>query len=232
MLKNNWFIFKDIEELSQELLKDTLFIAQKSIQLNGCFKIVLTGGTSIIYLYKLLCTAKSNWEKWHIYIGDERCLPLGDKDRNDHMIHEAWLSGGSIPKENIHFIRAELGVKAAASQYEGVLKNAGDFDVVLLSIGEDGHVASLFPGHSYDKNKSVVVESNSPKYPRKRIGMSYSRLNKSKNVFKIICGNSKKNAVNLWLKGKSMPINEVHGQCEKAYICKDALPDKYKSLLK
>jgi len=223
MLKNNWFVFKDIEELSQELLKDILSIAQTSIQLNDCFKIVLTGGTSIIYLYKLLCNAKSNWKKWHIYIGDERCLPLEDRDRNDHIINKIWLNGSTIPKQNINFMHAELDPDSAALHYEDVLTNIGDFDIVLLSIGEDGHTASLFPSHLYDKNRSVLVECNSPKYPKDRISMSYSRLNQSKNIFKVINGSSKQDAVDLWLKGVILPINKINGHSEKVYICKDAL---------
>ncbi len=227
MLKDNWFVFKDIEKLSQELLKDILSIAQESIQSNGYFKIVLTGGTSIIHLYKLLSSAKSNWKKWHIYIGDERCLPLGDKDRNDYMINKVWFSNGLIPKENIHFICVELGIDNAVLHYENVLKNVVNFDVVLLSVGEDGHAASLFPGHLYNNNKSVVVENNSPKYPLNRISMSYARLNKSKNVFKVISGTSKHNVVERCIKNEILPINQINGYFEKVFICADALFEPY-----
>jgi 6-phosphogluconolactonase len=82
-----------------------------------------------------------------------------------------------------------------------------DFDIVLLSMGEDGHAAPLFLGYLYDENKNVVTEYNSPKYTKERINISYSRLNQSKNFFKIISGSSKQVAVELWLKGKEiLPI--------------------------
>jgi len=224
MLKNNWLIFKDIDELSQRLLEDILLIAQESIQLNDCFKIVLTGGTSITHLYQLLSNAKSQWKKWHIYIGDERCLPLKDKDRNDSLINNIWLSRSLIPKENINFIHAELVGEIGSLEYEKILENVEFFDVVLLSMGEDGHIASLFPGREYDKDKSVLVESNSPKYPKNRITMTYQRLNKSNNVFKIINGRLKQDSVELWLNGQELPVGEVSGLFDRVYCCKNAIP--------
>ena len=160
----------------------------------------------------------------YVYIGDERCLPLQDKERNDHIINSIWLNNSQIPEKNINFIKAELGCDNGAYTYEEVLKNIVNFDVVLLSIGEDGHTASLFPGHYYDNIKSVVVERNSPKHPKDRISMSYSRLSRANNVFKVVSGVSKQSAVGLWLKGRSLPINKIKGLFERVYICKDALP--------
>jgi 6-phosphogluconolactonase len=121
-------------------------------------------------------------------------------------------------------MHTELGADNAALHYEDVLKNIEDFDIVLLSIGEDGHTASLFPDHLYAENKSVVVEYNSPKYPKDRISMSYSRLNQTRNVFKVISGTLKQSAVNFWINGSTLPINKINGHSEKVYICEDALP--------
>jgi 6-phosphogluconolactonase len=154
-------------------------------------------------------------------------LPLGDKDRNNRIINEVWLNGSSIPKSNINFIQSELGIVEGMLHYERIIKNLNDFDVVLLSIGEDGHTASLFPDHTYVENQNVVIEENSPKYPKDRISMSYLRLNKSKNVFKIILGESKQKAVELWLQGVVLPINQIHGSSERIYICTNALPVQY-----
>ena len=223
MLKDNWVVFEDIDKLSEQLAYNILEIAETSIRLSNSFKIVLTGGNSVLKLYNILSNSKSNWSKWHIYLGDERCLPTNDKDRNDHVINQVWLNNSQILKKNIHFIKAEFGVDDGALHYEKILDNVGDFDVVLLSIGEDGHAASLFPHHLYDKNTSVVVERNSPKFPKDRISMSYSRLNQSKNIFKIISGSSKQKAVKMWIKGKALPINKIYGQSEKVFICNNAL---------
>jgi 6-phosphogluconolactonase len=229
MLKDNWIIFKDAKTVSERLASDIISIANKSLDENGKFTIVLAGGVSFINLYKILRETKSNWSQWYIYLCDERCLPKNDKDRNDKKINEAWLNNGKIPKKNINFICAELDIKDAVEQYELVLKNIGNFDLVLLGMGDDGHTASLFPNHTYNQNKSVVAEYNSPKYPKKRISLSYSRLNKSKYVFKLISGPSKVEALNLWINGKNLPINQIYGEVEKVYICNNVFYDKYYS---
>ena len=222
MLEDNYSVFKDINKLSDRLASDILDAAKTAIKLSDSFKIVLTGGNSILKTYEILSNSESDWSKWHIYLSDERCLPLEDKDRNDYMINSVWLNHSPILKHNINFIPAELGVNGVA-HYENILNGVDNFDVTLLSMGEDGHVASLFPGHSYDDSKSVVNESNSPKYPKDRISMSYSRLNQSKNVFKVINGSSKQDAVKTWLKGKILPINKISGQFEKVFICEKSV---------
>jgi 6-phosphogluconolactonase len=222
MLKDNWFVFENINELADQLANDILDAAKTAIRLNNSFKIVLTGGNSILNTYKVLSNSESDWGKWHVYLGDERCLPVGDKGRNSHIINQVWLNNSRILKKNIHFIDAELNAIAGAARYENILNSAGDFDVTLLSMGEDGHVASLFPGHLYDTSKSIVIERNSPKYPKERISMSYSRLNRSKNIFKVVSGSSKQRSLDLWLKGDGLPINQISGINNKIYLCKDA----------
>ncbi len=228
MLKDNWFVFENINKLSEQLANDILDVAKISIKSSNSFKIVLTGGNSILNTYKILSKSESNWDKWHIYLGDERCLPIGDESRNNQIINQVWLKNSQILKKNIHFIHAELGTDDGADCYEKILNSVNDFDVVLLSMGEDGHAASLFPGHLYDKNKSVVVECNSPKYPKERISMSYLRLNQSKNIFKVISGSSKQEAVDLWLKEEVLPINQINGFYEKIYMCKNSFSIKNK----
>jgi len=223
ILNDNWLIFDDKMSLSKALAQEILNIAKKSISEKNCFSIVLTGGQSVLNLYKILSKSDSNWGKWHIYIGDERFLPAGHKDRNDQTINEIWLDNSTIPKKNIHFIKAELGLLEARVEYENTLKKNDKFDVVLLSVGEDGHVASLFPNHSYPDNKMVVIESNSPKSPKQRLSMSYKQLNKSNYIFKLLIGKSKQQAVHLLQKNTNLPMTKVTGECEKLYICKNAI---------
>ena len=85
----------------------------------------------------------------------------------------------------------------ARLEYENTLKKIDKFDVVLLSMGEDGHIASLFPNHIYSEGQMVVIEQDSPKPPKERISMSYQQLNKAHYIFKLIIGESKQKAVTL-----------------------------------
>ena len=224
MLKGNWSIFENIDKLSMQVADDILDVAKISIKSTGSFKIVLAGGKSLIPTYKILSHSNADWSRWHIYIGDERCLPLKNKERNDHNINIIWLNNSPIPKKNIHFIRAELDAKQAVWHYETTLEEVENFDVTLLSMGEDGHTASLFPGHQYDNKRDVVIINNSPKKPKQRISLSYSRLNQSNKVFKIISGSLKCNAVRQWLNNIQLPINQINGNSEKVYLSQNALP--------
>jgi len=204
--------------LSKALAQEILNIVKKSIFEKDCFSIVLTGGQSVLSLYKILSKADSNWDKWHIYIGDERFLPAEHKDRNDQTINEIWLDNSTISKKNIHFIKAELGLLEARVEYENTLKKIDKFDVVLLGMGEDGHIASLFPNHVYPEDQMVIVEQGSPKPPKERISMSYQQLNKAHYVFKLIIGESKQKAVTLLEQNVNLPITKVNGECEKLFF--------------
>jgi 6-phosphogluconolactonase len=218
--KDNWLVFEDEILLADSLAQEILNIAEQSIRQNGCFNIVLTGGKSALNLYIILSKSNSDWDKWHIYIGDERYFTKNHKNRNDQVIREIWLDASTIPKKNIHFIKIEIGLLEAREEYEKVLKNIDKFDVVLLSMGEDGHIASLFPNHIYPEGQMVVVEKNSPKQPKERISLSYSRLNRTYYVFKLIIGESKQKMVALLKQNADLPVSRVNGECEKLYLCK------------
>ena len=216
-LNDNWLIFDDEASLSKALAQEMLTIAKKTILENDRFNIVLTGGRSVLSLYKILSESNSNWSKWHIFISDERFLPKNHKDRNDRLINEVWLDNSPIPKKNIHFIKVELGLLEARVEYENTLKKIDKFDIVLLSMGEDGLIASLFPNHVYPEEQMVVIEQDSPKPPKGRISMSYQQLNRTNYVFKLIVGESKQKAVTLLKQDVSLPITKVNGDCEKIY---------------
>jgi len=222
-LKNNWFIFDSIDTLSKCVARDIIRVANSSIKKKGKFIIVLAGGSSFSNVYKTLNNLKSDWNSWHVFIGDERCLIPKDCNRNDYNINKVWLKNKQIPKRNIHFMHPELGMELCALNYENLIDSIDRFDLVLLGMGEDGHTASLFPGHIHASNKKVIIETNAPKPPRVRISLSYKMLNNSLNVFKIVSGTDKGRAVSLWMNGANLPINKIHGKCEKVYLCKDVL---------
>ena len=222
-LNNNWHIFNNSASLSKKLAQEILKIAKKSIQKKDTFNIVLTGGQSALGLYRIFSKANSNWSKWHIYITDERLLPEGHQDRNDRLINEIWLKNSAISKKNIHFIPAEIGLLEAQKKYEEELRSVNKFDVVLLSVGEDGHISSLFPGHTYSNNQYVVIEENSPKPPAQRISMSYNRMKASENIFIIIMGKLKQEAVQSIIDKKNIPVNKIINGTERLFVHRNTM---------
>ncbi|NYT46877.1 MAG: 6-phosphogluconolactonase [Candidatus Methanofishera endochildressiae] len=146
----NWKPYDSIEQLAEAACQRVLDAADKAIIAHDSFKLVLAGGTAPVKAYQLLATKQADWSKWHIYYGDERCLPIDDSERNSLVAERKWLDLVAIPKEQIHRIPAELGAEIGAEQYAQDVAAAGKFDLVLLGMGEDGHTASLFPGHVHN----------------------------------------------------------------------------------
>ncbi len=186
--------------------------ASTAIAKTGSFHIVLAGGTTPRKIYETLRNIDTDWGAWHIYFGDERCLPLGDSERNDTMAMKAWLDYVPIPKTQIHSIAAHLEADAAADEYASVLAGIDQFDLVLLGLGEDGHTASLFPGRypGVETNtRTVLAVHDAPKPPPSRITLSAYRLSQADNVFFVIAGESKQQAVTNWRAGIDIPARHI-----------------------
>lgn len=188
--------------------------ANKSIALKQNFSIVLCGGNTPKGIFKKLVNQQTDWSKWHIYFGDERCLDEKNPARNSLMADEAWLNLVPIPGNQKHIIQAELGPEIAAKKYEELLSAVTSFDLVLLGFGEDGHIASLFPGHHWNNDKSVVPVDRAPKPPTKRVSLTPSRLSKTKKIFFLVTGQNKQIAFNQWLAKKDLPASKVCAEDE------------------
>ena len=193
-------------QLVERALTHIQFSAQTALKERGAFHLVLAGGSTPRELYRHLPELVTDWSRWHIWFGDERCVPLMDAARNSRMAGEVWLDNSPIPREQIHEIPAELGAHAAAQAYHLALQGVGDFDVVLLGMGEDGHTASLFPG-LFDVNTrlDVVAVYNAPKPPAERVSLSTQRLSRSRKVLFLISGVGKRPAVQAWRHGEQIP---------------------------
>jgi 6-phosphogluconolactonase len=107
-------------------------------------QIVLTGGSTPKRAYELAATFEPDWSRAELWWGDERCVPPDDSNSNYGMAKSALLDRLREPPLAVHRIRGELGKEEAAEQYEREL-DATALDLVLLGLGPDGHVASLFP---------------------------------------------------------------------------------------
>ena len=206
---NQWHQFDTAADVADAVLEQIIGSAEKAIAARGCFKIVLAGGSTPEKIYQQLVAAKTDWSKWMIYYGDERCLPADDQDRNSIMASNALLAKVAIPASNIFTMPTELGAVEAAKKYRQSIADVDQFDLVLLGMGEDGHTASLFPGHKNDQVETVHEIYNSPKPPSDRISLSAKTLANTRRCFFIVTGDSKRDPVKQWKQGADLPVATI-----------------------
>lgn len=176
---------------------------------HGRFRVVLAGGTTPLVAYRRLAAEDLNWRDWEVYFGDERCLEPDHPERNSRAARDALLDHVPIPPDRIHPIRAELGPEAGAKDYEGRISNALPFDLVLLGMGEDGHTASLFPGHAIPEKSLVAAVHNAPKPPLDRVSLTAAALSRTAYLLIVITWVAKRDALRAWRHGHDLPIARV-----------------------
>jgi 6-phosphogluconolactonase len=223
-----WRVFPDADELVAGLAEALLVEAEAAITARGVFHLVLAGGSTPLALYCALAEGNAGDARWKIWYGDERCLPADHPDRNSVMIESAWLAKSRIPPGNRRPIPTERGASEAATVYASWLARVPDFDVVLLGMGEDGHTASLFPGHAWGEaadSPDVLAIQAAPKPPSERVSLSAARLNRSARVWFVITGAGKRNALRRWERCEALPVTVVHGaQQTVAWLDAEAWP--------
>jgi 6-phosphogluconolactonase len=177
----------------------------------GTAHIVLTGGGTGIGLLKRVGEGSENidWSKVHVYWGDDRFVPEDDDERNYKQAREALLDHIDIPVDNVHPMAASGGefgddLDAAAQDYAQVLaanaedgQPAPDFDVHLLGMGPEGHINSLFPDTPAvrETERLVLGVPDSPKPPPRRITLTLPAVQRSREVWLVVSGAGKAEAV-------------------------------------
>ncbi len=169
--------------------------------------IVITGGRTGLAiaeaidfaLYRLVGTEPEfKNERLRIWLSDERFVGYDDSDRSDTALIAAFRHSNSIISFERVGTPAEGDLDSAAEKYANTLDSClGQnlrFDCVILSMGEDGHVASLFPGHTAQlaSTQSAVAVANSPKSPSQRVSIGVARLAKSSAMYIFALGESKR----------------------------------------
>ena len=193
---------KDINELSKAAVG---ILAEKINVLLKTQKYVIlgiSGGRSVKMIFELLKDEKRiNWKKVHIFMADERWVPISHEDSNYRLAKETFIDylidKKKLPKKNTHPFLIHENDELSMGQYEGELKALSDeYDIAIFGAGEDGHVASLYPAHSSlndDYDYFIKVE-DSPKPPKKRLSMSRKMILKTKTAFVLFTGEGKKHA--------------------------------------
>jgi 6-phosphogluconolactonase len=206
-----WHVLTDAASVAEEAARRALAASSEAISERGGFRIVLAGGSTPLLTYRSLSRAATNWSRWQIYFGDERCLPPDDAERNSKAAAHAWLDLIPIPAENIHPIPTERGAEAAAEAYAPLVKTALPFDLVILGMGEDGHTASLFPGQVHPAAALTHAVHNAPKPPPDRVSLSAHALSRARQILILVTGAGKSDAVSAWKAGESLPVATIGG---------------------
>jgi 6-phosphogluconolactonase len=205
-----WHPFAESGALRDDARRRVIAAAKKAIDERGRFAIVLAGGSTPRALYRSLQEADTDWSRWHVYFGDERCVAADDAERNSVMAAATLLFHVPIPRMQIHDIPAEFGAAHATRIYSRTLRDAGEFDLVLLGLGEDGHMASLFPGYVPDPSEAdVIAVFDAPKPPPERVSLSAARLSRTRAALFLVEGESKREAVRRWRDGADIPAAAI-----------------------
>ncbi|MEK8088445.1 6-phosphogluconolactonase [Thermithiobacillus plumbiphilus] len=207
-----WHLYPDADMLVRHAAAAIGRIAHEALSTHGDFHLVLAGGSTPIAIYKALRELDTDWSAWHLYWGDERCLPINEAERNSRMAFEAWLDHVPVLASQVHPMPAELGAEAAASAYARLLTEAKRLDLIHLGLGEDGHTASLFPDHDWGEATDaplVLPVHDSPKPPPDRVSMSARALSQSPQVFMYVTGKGKRDAIRRWRAGDNIPASAI-----------------------
>ncbi|NXS62790.1 G6PE protein, partial [Brachypteracias leptosomus] len=191
------------EDLVSQLASDMEKTASRTVAHSGQFHLALSGGSSPVVLFQRLARHHYAfpWKHTHIWLVDERCVPLTDTESNFFSLHNHLLQSVRVPYFNIHpmpvylnqrlCVEEDGGTELYAKEIKALVANAS-FDLVLLGLGTDGHTASLFPySESGLEGARTVVLTESPVKPHQRMSLSLPLINKAKQVFVLVLGKGK-----------------------------------------
>lgn len=214
-------IYNDLEELSQAAAE--LFMLQSRIAgvVCGRFTVALSGGETPRRMYEILASPpyrkRIHWKEVHVFWSDERCVPEDDPRNNAWMARQTLLDHVPIPPQNIHPIRCSSSPQQAAIQYEQELKEFFStqnphFHLVLLGLGGNGHIASLFPHTAVlTETKRWVSEVYVEELGMHRVTFTAPYINHSGQVAFLVSGADKAQVLEDVLEGPYQP-NELPAQ--------------------
>ncbi|MCX6132800.1 MAG: 6-phosphogluconolactonase [Ignavibacteriales bacterium] len=198
-------VYKDTSELEHNAAKEIARIMTTAINDRGVCFVALSGGETPRQIYRRLgmepIKDQVNWNSVHLFFSDERSVSPNDAQSNYGMVERSLLSWIDIPRQNVHRLKGELDPLSAAEEYEADIRSAfGDkemrFDLVLLGVGEDGHVASIFPGtRVVDEEVALVRPAMNPSQPLQRITLTFPIINSAREILFLVSGKRKASIV-------------------------------------
>jgi len=199
-------VYPDLEHLSRAAAEELVDLAEAAVAERDRFTLALSGGQTPRLLYELLATthrAAMPWRRCHIFWGDERYVSPEDPRSNYHMAQDNLLDHVPVPGDNIHPMPTLLPeIEEAAEAYEQTVMDyfSGDwprFDLVLLGMGANGHIASLFPHNPVLTEQARVVAAVRDQHaePPLRLTLTLPAINHAANIWFLVAGKGKANAL-------------------------------------
>ncbi|XP_070615337.1 GDH/6PGL endoplasmic bifunctional protein [Erythrolamprus reginae] len=196
------------DDLIGRLASDIETTALDAIRKRGEFHLALSGGSSPLALFRQLASHRYTfpWKQTHLWMVDERCVPLADPESNFGHLHEHLLQHIRIPYFNLHpmpvhlnrrlCVEEDRGTELYANEI-GALVGNSSFDLVILGMGTDGHTASLFPNSAGLEGNKDIIFAESPTKPHQRMSVTLALINKARQVSVLVLGKSKHETVSI-----------------------------------
>jgi 6-phosphogluconolactonase len=176
--------------------------------------VVLTGGASVGHAYELAAELEPDWTGVELWFTDERCVPTEDERSNYKLVDERLLS--HVKTQRVHRMRGELSREQGSTLYEQELGSLERFDFVLLGLGPDGHIASLFPLQptlDVTERKAIGAEAHLEPYVD-RITLTLPMLRSAREIVFLVTGKDKADACARAFDGE--PSRETPGSLVRA----------------
>lgn len=195
-------VYESPDALAQAAAEDFARLAAEAISGRGRFVVALAGGSTPKATYELLARDYSDsveWDKVHVFFGDERTVGPDDDDSNFKMADDALLS--HVSPASVHRMKGELNPGLAAAMYQESLEDFfGEegvvFDLIQLGIGDDGHTASLFPNTDVlDITDRLVYANSVPQKETMRLTLTAPVIDAARNVAFLVAGEGKAEAL-------------------------------------
>lgn len=241
------FIFDQPDTLYEQCAQRFLQLAREVLEKQERFHVALAGGSTPRELYRHLSSTSAasapDWQRVEFYFGDERCVAPDHPDSNYRMANETLFTPLSIPEAAVHRIHAEREPADAVAHYLDALKKVPQqnqlpsFDLVLLGMGADGHVASLFPGSALLQEQEQAFGAN---YVEKlgcwRLSLTLPVINNARHILLLVSGSKKADIVRHVMHGGSgaipLPVELLERKHLEWFLDREAghlLDDEYES---
>jgi 6-phosphogluconolactonase len=194
-------VYRDTADLEQNAADEIANVMKAAINDRGVCFVALSGGETPRQIYRRLgrdsLKDRVNWNLVHLFFSDERSVPPNDSESNYGMVERSLLSWIDIPRQNVHRIKGEIVPSLAAQEYESDLRSTfgdtkGRFDLLLLGIGEDGHVASMFPGTDVIDEQSALVRAvKNADQNIQRVTLTFPIINNAREILFLVSGKRK-----------------------------------------